>query len=91
MYILSKDGKRFINFDNVASMYIHEITFHHLTRCEDEKYWQIRAMYPAVSNDILWDKLDEFKTEEECKNAFNKLCFRIATGSKYEVIDMNDL
>jgi hypothetical protein len=38
------------------------------------RWWEIRAMYPA---DILCDTLAKFETEEECKEAFDKLMHEI--------------
>lgn len=86
MYILSKNGKKFINFNNVASISIRKeyMQYH-------DTWWEIVAMYPAVSTDILYDVVGEFRTEENCKDAFNKLCCRIVSGGKNEIIDMNDL
>jgi hypothetical protein len=54
-------------------------------------HWDIRAIYPAVSNDVLYDILGRFDTEEECRNVFNKLCCHIVSGNENEIIDMNDL
>lgn len=86
MFVLSRDGNRLVNFNNVASIAIQSGTIY-----PDTMRWNIRAMYPAVSHDILYDTLGDYHTEAECRNAFNKLCSRIVSGKDNEVIDMKDL
>lgn len=88
MFVLSSDKRKFINISNVASIYIKNEYAQYRTPCT---WWEIRALYPAVSNDALCDILRKFDTEEECRDVFNKLCCRIASGSENEIIDMNDL
>ena len=88
MFILSNNGKKIINFDNVASVYMKNEFMRH---SNSPTWWEIRVMYPAVGSDILYDKLGEFETEEECKDTFDKLCSRIANGKEKEVINMKDL
>ena len=86
MFILSKDKNTLVNCKNIANMSMQKRTIYPST-----DYWRIIVMYPAVSNDILYDTLGEFKTEKECKDIFNKLCCRIVSSNENEVIDMNDL
>lgn len=88
MFILSKDKRKLINLNNVASIYIkNEYAQYHTP----STWWEIKVMYPAVSNDVLCHTLGKFMAEEECKDAFNKLCCRIVSDKENEVIDMNDL
>ena len=86
MFILSGDKRTLINCSNIANISIKNgIDFH------DKKWWKIIVMYPAVSNDILYDTLCKYDTENLCIDDFNKLCCRIASGRENEIIDMNDL
>lgn len=86
MYILSKDRKKLISFNKVSSIEMKDGIYY-----PDRKWWDIRVMYPAVSSDVLYDRIGDYHTAEECKDAFNKLCCRIVSGKENEVIDMNDL
>lgn len=88
MFILSKDKRKLINLNNVASICIKNEYSQH---SHPSTWWEIRAMYPAVSNDVLCDTLWVYDTEELCRDAFNKLCCRIVSGKENEIIDMNDL
>lgn len=78
MFILTKDGKEFINYNNIVALRIH--------RYSDTR-WQIIAVY-SVGGYLI---VDEYYTEQECKNAFNKLCSKIADSKEYEVIDVSEL
>ena len=86
MFILSGDKETLINCSNIASISIKRGIGYH-----DKKWWEIRAMYPAVSSDILYDTLCRYDTENLCKDDFNKLCCRIVSGKENEIINMNDL
>lgn len=86
MFILSKNGKKFINFNNVASIEMKDGIYY-----PDRKWWDVRVIYPAVSSDVLYDTIGDYRSAEECRDAFNKLCCRIVSGKENEVIDMNDL
>lgn len=86
MFILSKDKNTLVNCNNIANMSMQKRTIYPSTDC-----WRIIVMYPAVEEDILYDTLDEFRTEKECRDVFNKLCCRIVGGNENEIIDMNDL
>lgn len=88
MFILSRDEKKLINCSNVASIYIQEV-YHQYAN--PDKWWEIRAMYPAVSEDVLYDILDTYSDEEECKNNFDKLCSRISKSRENDIIDMGYL
>lgn len=88
MFILSKDGKKFVNCNNVASIYIQEV---YRQYTNPARWWEIRAMYPAVSEDVLYDTLDKHYDEKECQNAFDKLCSQIAESREHETIDMRYL
>ena len=84
MFILSKNEKIFVNFNNVASIYIQEAY-------RPDRQWEIRAMYAAISEDVLYDTLDIYYTEQECKNAFQRLCDCIANSREHEIINIQDL
>ena len=86
MFILSTDKRTLINCNNITSVSIKSGTDYPNT-----KWWEIRAMYPAVSSDILYDTLWGYDTENLCIDDFNKLCCRIASGRENEIINMNDL
>ena len=88
MFILSRDGKKFVNCNNVASIYIQEV---YRQYAQPDRWWEIRAMYPAVSEDVLYDTLDTFHDEDECKNTFDRLCDCIVKSREHESIDMGDL
>ncbi|MBO5828861.1 MAG: hypothetical protein J6R59_10490 [Paludibacteraceae bacterium] len=88
MFILSKDGEKLINYNNVASIYIQEIYRQYQ---QPDKFWEIRAMYPAVSEDVLYDTLGTFYAKDECKNTFDRLCDCIVKSREHELIDMGDL
>lgn len=90
MFVLSKDGKKLINCNNVASIYIQETGSRYATI--PDVRWEIRAMYSAMSiEDVLYDILGTYHTEQECKNAFDKLCDKISKGREHEIINMEDL
>ena len=72
--ILSQDGKILVNYNNVASLSIKQ---EHMQCSTPPVWWEIRAMYPAVSMDILYDTLARFDTEEECEKAFTELMHEI--------------
>lgn len=74
MNILSQDGKKLINYDNVASLYIQEVYQQYVT---PNKHWEIRVMYPAVSEDILYDKIAEFNNKEKCEDVFKDIVHQI--------------
>lgn len=92
MFILSRDEKKLINCSNVASIYIQEV---YRQYANPNKWWEIRAMYPAVypasSEDVLYDILDTYSDEEECKNNFDKLCSQIGKSREHDIIDMGYL
>lgn len=88
MFILSRDEKKLINCSNVASIYIQEV---YRQYAHPDRWWEIRAMYPAVSEDALYDILDTYSDEEECKNNFDKLCDKITKSREHDIIDMGDL
>lgn len=52
MIIRSQDKKLLVNFKNVASLYANSKN-------------KIVVMYPAVSEDSLWDELGQYSTEEK--------------------------
>lgn len=72
--ILSQDGTILVNYNNVASLSMRS---QYMQGSTPPRWWEIRAMYPAVSMDILYDTLAKFNTEEECKEVFDKLMHEI--------------
>lgn len=88
MFILSKDKSILVNCNNVASISMNNKYSQH---AHPSSWWEIIAMYSAVSTDVLCDILGKFNTEEECRDVFNKLCCRIVSGKESEIIDMDDL
>ena len=72
--ILSQDGKKLVNYNNVASL---SIKYQSTSRSILPEWWEIIAMYPAVSSDILYDTLAIFKTKEDCEKAFAELTYEI--------------
>ena len=85
MNILSQDGKTLINYDNVASLYIQTVY-----RQYSNTLWEIRALYPTISNDILFDKIAQFDNEEECESVFKEIIHQIC-DLKYNLIEVNDI
>ena len=88
MFLLSSDEKKFINCNNVKCIYIEELYVHHF---EPHKRWEIRAMYSALPQGLIYDTLATFYTEQECNNTFKRLCYLIANGRENDVIAMGDL
>ena len=80
-FILSENERVLVNVDNVASLCVQS------KRLEGGK-WQIVAMYPAVSTDVLCDILAEFEKEDDCKSAFNSLLVSLSLGTK--ITNMRD-
>ena len=80
MFILTKGGENFINYNNIVSLRIFEQCQFSGTR------WQIMAVYSGG-----FFIVDEYCTKQECKNAFDKLCSKIADSKEYEVIDVSEL
>lgn len=72
--ILSQDGKILVNYNNVASLSMRS---QHMQGSNPPTWWEIRAIYPAVSSDVLYDTLARFGTEEECKKTFDRLMHEI--------------
>lgn len=66
MTILSENGDKLINYDNVCSIYIH--TPSEYTR------WEIRAMYGAVDErNVLYDTIYSHSEESRVKEEFMSL------------------
>lgn len=78
--ILSQDGKILVNYNNVASLSMRS---QHMQGSTPPTWWEIRAIYPAVSSDILYDTLAKFDNQEECEKAF--------TGLMHEIYFQNEI
>lgn len=72
--ILSQDGKKLVNYNNVASL---SIRYQFMSDPNPFEWWEIIAMYPAVSSDILYDTLAIFETQKDCEKAFAELTYEI--------------
>lgn len=70
MNILSQDGKILVNHDNIASLYIQKI---YRQYAHPDTWWEIRAMYSAVSEDCLYDTIAKFDDEKECESVFKRI------------------
>lgn len=81
--ILSQDGKKLVNYNNVASLSMRS---QHMQGSNPPTWWEIIAVYPAVSSDVLYDTLARFGTEDECKKAFAELMYEIY--SQNEIIKL---
>lgn len=90
MFLLSSDEKKFINCNNIGSIYIEKF-YINSKHFESHEQWEIRVMYSALSEEIIYDTLATFYTEQECNNTFKRLCHLIANGRENDVIDMGDL
>lgn len=77
MNILSPNGKALINYNNIVSINMEST----------ENIQHIKAIYNGGSYIIL----AAFYTEDECKNAFDRLCNRIIKSRKNDTIDLDDL
>ena len=77
MNILSQNGKTLINYSNIVSINMES----------SENIWHIKAIYNGGSYIIL----AAFYTEDECKNAFDRLCNRIIKSRENDTIDLGDL
>ena len=75
MNILSQDGKTLISYDNVAGLYIQKI---YRQYSQPDTLWEIRAMYPAVSEDIVYDTIAQFDNEEKCNSVFRGIIYQIS-------------
>lgn len=69
-------------------IYIEELYVNHF---EPHKRYEIRAMYSALQQGLIYDTLATFYTEQECNNTFKRLCYLIANSRKNDVIEMGDL
>ena len=87
MNILSQDGKTLINYDNVASLYIQNI---YRQYSQPDILWEIRAMYPAVSEDIVYDTIAQFDSEEKCKSVFKEIIYQISPLG-FNLIKVSDI
>ena len=70
MNILSQDGEILVNYNNVASLYIQK---KYMQYSYPDTWWEIVAMYPAVSNDVICDVLARFDDEKECVRVFKRM------------------
>lgn len=70
MNILSQDGKILVNYNNVASLYIQK---KYMQYSHPDTWWEIWAVYPAVSEDVIYDVLAKFDDEKECESAFKRV------------------
>ena len=69
--ILSQDKKILVNYDNVAGLHIQK---KYAQYCYPSTWWEIRAMYPAISpEDTLYDVLARFEDEKMCESTFIKI------------------
>ena len=78
MNILTSNGKKLINYNNVECLTMYET---------DNGRWRIQAMCTSGSYDVLTNPTDE----QECRNIFNILCDEIAGCREGDIIDMRDL
>lgn len=74
MNILVQGGKALVNYDNVASLYVQEV---YRQYTHPDKWWEIRAMYTMVSDDIVYDTVATFSNEEDCVKSFKELVRKI--------------
>ena len=89
MFILSRDGEKFINFSNVVSIYMYK---EYRQYTNPDTRWEIRVAYSTgMSENFLYDTLDTYYDKEDCKNAFGQLCNQIAKSREHEIIDMGYL
>lgn len=84
MFILSKDGKNFINCNTIENL---NMTEEYRQYHQPDKWWEIRAVFSGGSYVVI----DTCHTEQECKNTFNKLCDKITKSREHETIEMEDL
>ena len=78
MNILTSDGKKLINYNNVSNLSMY------LT---DNNRWVIQVMYSDGSHCYITQP----GTEQECQNTFDTLCDKIATCREHDIIDLGDL
>ena len=78
MNILTSNGKKLINYNNVECLTMYET---------DNRLWRIQAICVSGDYDILTSPSDK----EECQNTFDKLCDKIANCRLHDIIDMGDL
>ena len=83
MFILTRDGKEFINYNNIINLKMIKAyhQYHH-----PDTWWEIIAVYSGG-----YIVVDKYYSEQECKNAYSKLCNKIAKSRGHEIIDMSDL
>lgn len=74
MNILSQDGNTLVNYDNVSSLYIQEV---YRQYAYPDRWWEIRALYPAVSEDAMYDIIAKFNDKKKCEAAFKKAIHEI--------------
>lgn len=70
MNILSQDGKTLINYNNIANLCMQSRYMQHSSPAT---WWEINAIYPAVSSDVLYDTIAKFDNEKECKEVFDRI------------------
>ena len=70
MNILSQDNKILVNYNNVASLCIQK---KYMSYSHPDTWWEIWAIYPAVSEDVIYDVLAKFDDEKECMTIFAKM------------------
>lgn len=78
MNILTNNGKKLINYNNVECLMMYEA---------DNGMWRIQAICTSGAYDFLTQP----STEQECQNTFDKLCDKISHCKEYDSIDMGDL
>lgn len=78
MNILTSDGKKLINYNNVGNLSMHQT---------DNNRWVIQVMYSNGS----YTYITQPGSKEECQNEFDRLCDEIARCREYDTIDMGDL
>lgn len=70
MNILSQDSKILVNYNNVASLCIQK---KYMSYSHPDTWWEIWAIYPAVSEDVIYDVLAKFDDEQECMRVFKRM------------------
>lgn len=78
MNILTNYGMTLINYNNVTSLKMYQT---------DNGLWRIKATYSDGSYETITNPCDE----QECQNAFNRLCDKITSCREHDTIDLEDL
>lgn len=78
MNMLTSNGKKLINYNNVECLTMYET---------DNGMWRIQAICTSGEYDVLTQP----GTEQECQNEFDRLCDKISKCREHDTIDLGDL